>query len=142
MMQLQGRKRRQNPRGEQAQEVCPHQSSQSAADISDSRSAAKTPGQQEAHQSGQEGGEPDRQNYALSGNGCCRLIGDYGHYAHTQDRLVQTHLMAKDEMGGDEHGNYAAAQVYGQDERMKLSWSLGIKETQDGRIPLRIAGYD
>ena len=142
MMQLRGRESGQNSRSEQAQEVCAYQCSHGAADISDGRSAAKTTGQEEAHQSGQEGGEPDRQDNALAGNGSCRLIGDYGHYAHTQDRLVHTHLMAKDEMGGDEHGNYAAAQVYGQDEGMKLSLNIGIKEAHDGRIPLRIAGYD
>ena len=141
MVQLQGRESGQNSRCEQAQEVCSHQGSQGSADISDGWSAAKATGQEEPHQSGQEGGEPDRQDYALSGNGCCRLIGDYGHYAHTQDRLVHTHLMAKDEMGGDEHGNYAAAQVYGQDEGMKFSRNIGIKEARDGRIPLRIAGY-
>ena len=141
-MQLQGRERGQNPRGEQAQEVCADQGSQGAADISDSRSAAKAPGQQEAHQSGQERREPDRQDNALSGNGCCRLIGDYGHDAHAQERLVHAHLMAKDEMGGDEHGNYAAAQVYGQDEGMKLSRNIGIKEAHEVQIPLRIAGYD
>ena len=142
MMQFQGRESGQNSRGEQAQEVCPHQGSQGAADISNGWSAAKTPGQEEAHQCGQEGGEPDRQDYALSRNGCCRPIGDYGHNAHAQERLVHAHLMAKDEMGGDEHRNYAAAQVYGQDEGMKLSRNIGIKEAHEVQIPLRIAGYD
>ena len=44
MVQLQGRESRQNYRCEKAQEVCSHQGSQGAADVSNGWSAAKAPG--------------------------------------------------------------------------------------------------